>query len=77
MKFDFLNRTISRINKLRPEEFLGICQILGIELYEDGDREKPKTAEALMDELLKKLGTLNRTQKRNLEKLLKAATGRS
>ena len=108
---------IYMINKLKPEEFVGVCKILGIEIYvDDLDDEKraieqvgmlnaavpsneglvvtedestarqvhisdepnlrktPRKAEDMIRDVVDKLLTLNRTQRRNLKKLLKAAT---
>lgn len=108
---------IYMINKLKPEEFIGICKILGVEIYvDDLDDEKraieqvgmlsapvpsneglsmtdeesdgrsvritdepnlkktPRKAEDMIRDVVDKLLTLNRTQRRNLKKLLKAAT---
>lgn len=108
---------IYMINKLKPEEFIGVCKILGIEIYvDDLDDEKraieqvgmlnaavpsneglvvtedestarqvhisdepnlrktPRKAEDMIRDVVDKLLTLNRTQRRNLKKLLKAAT---
>lgn len=104
------------INKLEPEEFLGICKILGVEIYvEDLDDEKraveqvgmlraavpseeglvvseedaavrveedkdpnlqkmPRKAEDMIKDVVEKITKLNRVQRRNLKKLLKAAT---
>lgn len=108
---------IYMINKLQPEEFIGVCKILGVEIYvDDLDEEKraieqvgmlsapvssnegltvtdeesdgrsvritdepnlkktPRKAEDMIRDVVDKLLTLNRTQRRNLKKLLKAAT---
>ena len=108
---------IYMINKLKPEEFVGVCKILGIEIYvDDLDDEKraieqvgmlnaavpsneglvvtedesaarqvhitdepnlrktPRKAEDMIKDVVDKLLTLYRTQRRNLKKLLKAAT---
>ena len=71
-KLNFLNRTVNRLNKLEPQEFLGICKILGVEIYKEN--EEPKTGEELVLEVFAKLENLGKVQRRNLEKLLKAAT---
>ena len=108
---------IYMINKLKPEEFVGVCKILGVEIYvDDLDDERraieqvgmlsapvpsneglsvtdeepdgrsvrisdepnlkktPRKAEDMIRDVVNKLLTLNRTQRRNLKKLLKAAT---
>ena len=81
------------IVKLEPAEFIGVCKILGVELYTLGESElvseseekdsnvnvqikqklQVKEAEELIQEVFDKLNSLNRTQLRNLTKLIKPA----
>lgn len=101
-----VQKIVEMVGKLEPQEFLGVCKILGIRLYDvvrpveedaqdltkiTSDRDDTKVeskeenqkrnqdvvvrpAEVLLEELIDKLVALNRTQRRNLQKLLKAAT---
>lgn len=101
-----VQKIVEMVGKLEPQEFLGVCKILGIRLYDvvrpveedaqdlteiTSDRDSTKVeskeenqkrnqdvvvrpAEVLLEELIDKLVVLNRTQRRNLQKLLKAAT---
>lgn len=101
-----VQKIVEMVGKLEPQEFLGVCKILGIRLYDvvrpveedaqdlteitsDCDNTKVESkeenqkrnqdvvvrpAEVLLEELIDKLVALNRTQRRNLQKLLKAAT---
>ena len=84
---DKTEKLIREIAKLEPEEFLGVCKILGIKLVnveenveenvEGGQPKKeakPKDFTELWDEVCEKVNALNRTQKRNLDKLVRAAT---
>lgn len=88
---DKTEKLIREIAKLEPEEFLGVCKILGIKLVDveeyveenveenvEGGRSKkeakPKEFTQLWDEVCEKVNALNRTQKRNLDKLVRAAT---
>lgn len=84
---DKTEKLIREIAKLEPEEFLGVCKILGIKLVdveeyaeenvEGGQSKKevkPKEFTQLWDEVCEKVNALNRTQKRNLDKLVRAAT---
>ncbi len=84
---DKTEKLIREIAKLEPEEFLGVCKILGIRLVdvEDNVEEnveggrvkkeaKPRDFTELWDEVCEKVNALNRTQKRNLDKLVRAAT---
>ena len=62
---------VGEIAKLQPEEFIGVCRILGISLMVD--KETPKEAGVLFEEVIEKLNTMNRTQRKNLIKILRAA----
>lgn len=104
-----IEKLTKMITKLEPQEFVGLCKILGVKIYEideeekQGNREekvevegendveasargrerpdkddnkkvKIRDAEVLLSEVIGKIGELNRTQRRNLLKLLKPAT---
>jgi hypothetical protein len=84
---DKTEKLMREIAKLEPEEFLGVCKILGIKLVnveenveenvEGGQPKKeakPKDFIELWDEVCEKVNNLNKTQKRNLDKLVRAAT---
>lgn len=70
--------------RLEPQEFIGICKILGVKLLEQDTIEKSeesgevvlsvRPAENLIQDAIDKIGELNKVQSRNLYKLLKAAT---
>ena len=62
---------VGEIAKLQPEEFIGVCRILGISLMVD--KETPKEADALFEDVIGKLNTMNRIQRKNLIKILRAA----
>lgn len=62
---------VVEIAKLRPEEFIGVCRILGISLM--SDEETPKGAATLFEDVITKLNTMGRTQRKNLVKILRAA----
>lgn len=83
---------VEMIGKLEPQEFIGICKILGVDLVlEDSIEEKrivkdeegkdveidvhcARSSEQLINDVIDKIAALNRTQARNLKRLLKAAT---
>ena len=84
---DKTEKLMREIAKLEPEEFLGICKILNVKLVdiEDSVEEdveggqskveaKPRDFTELWDEVCEKVNALNRNQKRNLDKLVRAAT---
>lgn len=84
---DKTEKLMREIAKLEPEEFLGICKILDVKLFntEDSVEEdveggqskveaKPRDFTELWDEVCEKVNALNRNQKRNLDKLVRAAT---
>lgn len=93
-------KIIRMISELEPQEFLGVCKILGVRLYdgvapisEESVSEESMTArtttdeenkeqvdvvarpaELLFEDVFMKVVQLNRIQRRNLTRLLKAAT---
>lgn len=89
--FKGVQKLFKMIVDLEPVEFLGVCRLLGIEVYEgeveltdavpsevetDGRAERwktrvPKNGEQLISEVIDKLNSLNRTRRRNLQKILK------
>lgn len=84
---DKTEKLMREIAKLEPEEFLGICKILDVRLVdiEENVKEdveggqskveaKPRDFTELWDEVCEKVNALNRNQKRNLDKLVRAAT---
>ena len=98
-------KIVGMICKLEPQEFIGVCKILGVKIYEEVEGEsdvddfapgslrdahndadaqtiataaeleriKIRQAEDLIPEVIEKITQLNRTQRRNLTKLLKPA----
>ena len=84
---DKTEKLMREIAKLEPEEFLGICKILDVRLFnteenveedvESGQSKveaKPRDFTELWDDVCEKVNALNRNQKRNLDKLVRAAT---
>ena len=82
-------RLLEEILKLDTVEFLGVCKILGIKLVEEttigpvkdveddeecGRAVEPRQFEDIWCDMCDKLETMNRTQRRNLGKLVYAAT---
>ena len=79
---------LKKIVKLNTVEFLGICKILGVKLYkeitvdasDEGARLKneikpePRDFTEIWTDLCDKVDGLNRTRRRNLNRLVKAAT---
>ena len=85
-----VKENVEMVTKLEPQEFIGVCKILGIklttqdnsneEVNEEGNAEvllSVRPAEELIEEVVDRIGQLNRTQGRNLRRLLKAATKES
>ena len=74
---------LKKIVELDTVEFLGICKILGVKLYDDalkedvGSEEKidiePRKFEDIWGDLCDEVEKLNRTRRRNLNKLVSAA----
>ena len=75
---------VSLLTQLEPQEFIGVCKILGVKLTSEEQENKGeehvdvllsvRPTEELMEEVVEKIYALNRVQGRNLRKLLKAAT---
>ena len=74
------------IMKLNPIEFLGICKIVGVRIYEeenveggravqDDDKDaKPRNFYDIWEDLCDELEKMNRVRRRNLGRLVYAAT---
>ena len=73
------------IIKLNPIEFLGVCKIIGVSVYEedvegaqaneDGDVTKaPRDFVEIWQDVCDVIGDMNRVRRRNLGKLVHAAT---
>ena len=81
-------RLLKQIIQLEPIEFLGICKIIGVstitteditlESSDEGAPAQisviPRPFEEIWSDVCDKVDSLNRTQRRNLQKLVKAAT---
>ena len=73
---------VSLLTQLEPQEFVGVCKILGVKLTSEEQEEgedagvllSVRPTEELMEEVVEKIYALNRVQGRNLRRLLKAAT---
>lgn len=84
------DRLLAAISKLDVVEFLGVCKILGLKLYdekpkaeyEDGEITKidsevvPREFEVIWEEMCDVVWSMNRTRRRNLGKLVYAAIGK-
>ena len=77
-------KLLRKVLELDPIEFLGICKILGVKLTSEEQENKGeekvdvllnvRPTEEIIEEAVDKIAHLNRTQGRNLQKILKAAT---
>lgn len=76
---------LKKIIELEPIEFIGICKVLGVKLYEIGivskngvenEQTKPREFTDVWSDLCDKVGSLNRTRRRNLARLVNAATSK-
>lgn len=92
---DKTEKLMREISKLEPQEFLGVCKILNIPVYEEGHEAKQKVKDKngkeveitystkprdfteLWGDMCEKVHGLNREQKRNLDKLVRAANKKS
>ena len=69
-----LDEFLKYLTKLQPEEFLGVCRILGVKLGEQVEEEiKPRAFEDVLYEVLVNFEKLNRAKRRELLQVVKAA----
>lgn len=59
---------------LEPVEFIGVSKILGVPLTAEGDEKEFLPFEEVFLSMLEKYKTLSRRQRKNLHRLLSAAT---
>ena len=97
-----VKKLVEMISKLEPQEFLGVCKLLGVKLYDEvAPVEKSdeistgrqtsdlptkeeliernsdvvvRPAEILFEDVIDELCKLNRTRRRNLERIVRSAT---
>lgn len=62
---------VMEISKLQAEEFIGVCKILDVDLIDDND--VPRSFIDIWAEVIVKIEKLNRTRRKNLLRLLRAA----
>lgn len=67
-----LNNFIKKSLTLEIQEFLGICQIMSIELFK-GKEKEPKDFYELVYEMAEKYQGYNGNRKKQIDKILKAA----
>lgn len=84
------DKLLTAISKLDAVEFLGVCKILGLKLYDEEpkvdckDEEvakvsieiNPREFETIWEEMCDMIWSMNRTRRRNLGKLVYAAIGK-
>jgi len=66
-----IREILVELTKLEPLEFIGICEILGVKVL---DGEEERKFEVIWGEVVDKIIHLNRTRRRNFERLVRAAT---
>lgn len=77
---------LKRVAQLDVVEFLGICKILNVRLYnvditseekvDDKEQMQPRDFTEIWSDLCDKVENLNRTRRRNLARLVNAATSK-
>lgn len=68
-----IERFQRQLLQLEPIEFIGVARILGVRLF-DSDMMEPIPFEELFIRVLEEYKRLTRRQRKNLEKILRAAT---
>ena len=65
---------VEKISKLEMMEFLGVARMLSVPLVEkDGDETKGREFDSILSDMMDAYLNLNRTQKRNLDTIIKKA----
>lgn len=67
-----LIRFIGLINALPATEFLGVVRVMNLTAI--GENNKPRSFEDIMSDMIDKFVEYNRTQRRNLMKIIKKAS---
>lgn len=67
-----LIRFIGLINTLPTAEFLGVVRVMNLTAI--GEDNKPRSFEDIMSDMIDKFVEYNRTQRRNLMKIIKKAS---
>lgn len=67
-----LIRFIGLINTLPATEFLGVVRVMNLTAI--GEDNKPRSFEDIMSDMIDKFVEYNRTQRRNLMKIIKKAS---
>ncbi len=67
-------KILEKILELDAVEFLGICKIVGVDIYENlEDSTEPRKFENIWMDLCDKINDLNRVRRRTLRQLVDAA----
>lgn len=60
---------VTLISKMEPQEYCGVCKILGVKLFDE--ENEPRAFEETLSELIDKFLEMKKKPKRDLMKLLK------
>jgi hypothetical protein len=72
-----IDRFITLIANLEPVEFMGLARVLKVKLFKDEETREPRVFEDVFEEVLEKFTKCDRTRKREILKLIKAAAKRA
>lgn len=68
-----MEQFINRLSKLSPEEFAGVAKLLGVQIAANGEMREFNN---ILLEIINIYSKLNRERKRNLDRILAAATSK-
>jgi hypothetical protein len=71
-----IDRFITLIANLEPVEFMGLARVLKVKLFKDEETREPRAFEDVFEEVLERFTKCDRTRKREILKLIKAAAKR-
>lgn len=66
-------KLLHEISKMEAITFLGLARYLKLNLLKDDEKETPKTFSELLEEVLGKVEKMNRSQKRQILRLVQNA----
>lgn len=62
---------VTLISKMEPQEYCGVCKILGVKLF--NEEKEPRAFEETLSELIDKFLKMKKKPRRELMKVLKVA----
>ena len=68
-----IDKFITLLVNLQPVEFMGLARVLKVRLYTNEEEREPREFEDVFAEVLERFSKCNRTRRREIIRLIKAA----